>query len=53
MHPACKIMDAMSEIGRHSGPLKDFRHAKANYIKLVDPFKVMQHSCLLQVPIIL
>jgi len=31
MHPACKIMDAMSQIGCHSGPFKDFRYANANH----------------------
>jgi len=32
MYPACKIVDTMSQIGCHSGSLKDFRYAKANYI---------------------
>jgi hypothetical protein len=27
-----KITDAMSQIGCNSGPFKDFRYAKANYI---------------------
>jgi hypothetical protein len=52
MHPACKILDAMSETACHSGLFKNFRYAKNKLYKLVDPFKKMQHSCLLQVSII-